>query len=93
MAYTTVNLSLFASTISEKIVAGAVQGDDEVTIMVRNYQAAGSRLWTDVRGQDMIEYALLAAAIAIIVAGFLPPAVMPAVSTIFSKVISGFNAS
>ncbi len=61
--------------------------------MVRHYQAAGSRLWTDVRGQDMIEYALLAAAIAVIVAGFLPPAVMPAVSTIFSKVVSGFNAS
>ena len=52
-----------------------------------------SRLWTDVRGQDMIEYALLAAAIAVIVAGFLPPAIMPAVSTIFSKVVSGFNAS
>jgi len=70
-----------------------VQGDDEVTIMVTHYQAAVSRLWTDVRGQDMIEYALLAAAIAVIVAGFLPPAVMPAVSTIFSKVVSGFNAS
>jgi hypothetical protein len=27
------------------------------------------------------------------VAGFLPPTVMPAVSTIFSKIISGFNAS
>jgi Flp pilus assembly pilin Flp len=45
------------------------------------------------RAQDMIEYALLAAAIAVIVAGFLPPAIMPSVSTIFSKVVSGFNAS
>lgn len=50
-------------------------------------------LWSDVRGQDMIEYALLAAALVVVVAGFLPPAIMPAVSTIFSKVISGFNAS
>jgi Flp pilus assembly pilin Flp len=50
-------------------------------------------LWRDVRGQDMIEYALLAAALVIVVAGFLPPTIMPAVSTIFSKVISGFNAS
>jgi Flp pilus assembly pilin Flp len=41
----------------------------------------------------MIEYALLAAAIAVIVAGFLPATVMPSVSTIFSKVVSGFNAS
>jgi Flp pilus assembly pilin Flp len=50
-------------------------------------------LWLDKRGQDMIEYALLAASIAIVVAGFLPPAIMPAISTIFSKVVSGFNAS
>jgi Flp pilus assembly pilin Flp len=51
------------------------------------------RLLLDNRGQDMIEYALLAASIAIVVAGFLPPTIMPAVSTIFSKIISGFNAS
>jgi Flp pilus assembly pilin Flp len=51
------------------------------------------RLLSDNRAQDMIEYALLAAAIAVIVAGFLPPAIMPSVSTIFSKVVSGFNAS
>jgi Flp pilus assembly pilin Flp len=54
---------------------------------------AGLRLWLDVRGQDMIEYALLAASIAVVVAGFLPPAVMPSISTIFSKIVSGFNAS
>lgn len=60
--------------------------------MARLYYAA-QRLWTDVRGQDMIEYALLAAALVIVVAGFLPPQIMPAISTIFSKVISGFNAS
>jgi Flp pilus assembly pilin Flp len=60
--------------------------------MVKLYRVA-HRLWTDGRGQDMIECALLAAAIAVIVAGFLPPAIMPAVSTIFSKVVSGFNAS
>ena len=47
----------------------------------------------DRRGQDMIEYALLAAAIAIIVAGFLPPTVMPSVSTIFSKITSSLAVS
>lgn len=46
------------------------------------------RMLCDRRGQDMIEYALLAASIAIVVAGFLPPKLMPAVSTIFSKVTS-----
>jgi Flp pilus assembly pilin Flp len=60
--------------------------------MARLYSAA-QILWNDVHAQDMIEYALLAAALAVVVAGFLPPQIMPAVSTIFSKVISGFNAS
>jgi Flp pilus assembly pilin Flp len=49
--------------------------------------------WRDNRGQDMIEYALLAAAIVVTVAGFLPTTIMPAVSSIFSKIVSGFNAS
>jgi Flp pilus assembly pilin Flp len=52
-----------------------------------------TRLWRDEHGQDMIEYALLCATLAIVVAGFLPPAVMPAVSTIFSKITSMFAAS
>ncbi|HEX5230149.1 MAG TPA: Flp family type IVb pilin [Bryobacteraceae bacterium] len=51
------------------------------------------RIVRDQRGQDMIEYALLAAAIAIIVAGFLPPSVMPSVSTIFSKLTSSMAIS
>ncbi len=49
--------------------------------------------WKDRRGQDFIEYALLAAAIVVTVAGFLPVTVMPAVSTIFSKITSGMAAS
>jgi Flp pilus assembly pilin Flp len=60
--------------------------------MAKLYWAARI-FWSDRRGQDMIEYALLAAALAIVVAGFLPPVLMPSISTIFSKVISGFNAS
>lgn len=51
------------------------------------------RLRQDRRGQDLIEYALLAATIAIVVAGFLPPAVMPSVSTIFSKLTSSMALS
>jgi len=52
-----------------------------------------TRLWRDEDGQDMIEYALLAATLAIVVAGFLPPTVMPSVSTIFSKITSSFAMS
>ena len=43
-------------------------------------------LWQRKEGQDLIEYALLAATLAVVVAGFLPPTVMPAVSTIMSKI-------
>ena len=50
-------------------------------------------LWRDDSGQDMIEYALLCATLAIVVAGFLPPSVMPSVSTIFSKISSSFAIS
>lgn len=47
----------------------------------------------DDSGQDLIEYALLCAAVFIVVAGFLPPSVVPSVSTIFSKVSSMLTAS
>ena len=43
------------------------------------------------RGQDMIEYALLAATLVVVVAGFLPQTLMPSVSTIFSKISSLFS--
>ncbi len=39
-------------------------------------------------GQDMIEYALLVAAVAVIVAAILPPALMPAINSVFSRIAS-----
>ena len=57
--------------------------------LLRNLQ----NIWKDQSGQDFIEYSLLAAAIVIVVAGFLPQNVMPAVSTIFSKITSGMAIS
>lgn len=51
------------------------------------------RLRREDSGQDMIEYALLAAAMVVIIAGFLPPSLMPSVSTIFSKITSSFAIS
>jgi len=50
-------------------------------------------LWSDSSGQDMLEYGLLAATLAVVVAGFLPPSVMPSVSTIFSKITSALNTA
>ena len=88
----TVKKCLSVERVSGNIIAEAESGDTRNTTMVRIYYAA-QRLWTDLQGQDMIEYALLAAALAVAVAGFLPPTIMPAVSTIFSKVSSCFSAS
>lgn len=51
------------------------------------------RLWSDDSGQDLIEYALISGFIAVVVAGFLPPSIMPAVSSIFSKLSSSMAAS
>ena len=51
------------------------------------------RLWHDQIGQDLIEYSLLAAALVVTVAGFLPPTIMPSVSTIFSKITSSMGIS
>jgi Flp pilus assembly pilin Flp len=41
----------------------------------------------------MIEYALLAGMIAVVIGAMFPQTIMPSVSTIFSKVESSFNAS
>ena len=48
-------------------------------------------IWLRNEGQDLIEYALLAATLAVVVAGFFPPAIMPAVSSIFSKICGFLN--
>ena len=44
-----------------------------------------SRLYRDLRGQDMIEYALMAAFLAVASAAVLPSAT-PSISTVLSKV-------
>ncbi len=49
--------------------------------------------WKQDSGQDLIEYALITATLAVVVAGFLPPSIMPSVSTIFSKISSSMSIS
>ena len=60
---------------------------------IRYMRRLALKLWKEEAGQDLIEYALLAATVAIAVAGFLPPTIMPAISTIFSKISSTMAAS
>ncbi len=47
----------------------------------------------DCAGQDMIEYALLAASVAVLVAGSIPTQVVPVMSTLYSKLSASMNAS
>lgn len=50
-----------------------------------------SKFWRAQNGQDMIEYALIAATLAVVIAAMFPPTIMPAVSSIFSKICSSFG--
>jgi len=54
---------------------------------------AGKRLWKARAGQDLVEYALMAASVAVAAGVFFPPAVMPAVSGIFEKISSMLTAA
>jgi len=52
-----------------------------------------ARLLRDDRGQDLIEYALMAAAIAVAVGAIFPQSIGPNISAIFSKVSSSLGAA
>jgi Flp pilus assembly pilin Flp len=47
-------------------------------------------MWTDARGQDLLEYALIAGFVAVAAGAIFPTTLMPSVSTIFSKIGSLF---
>ena len=50
------------------------------------------RIWKDTRGQDLIEYALMAGFVAV-AAGAIMPNVASSISTIFSQVSSVLSAA
>ena len=50
------------------------------------------KVWKDTRGQDLIEYALMAGFVAV-AAGAIMPGVATSISTIFSKVASVMSAA
>jgi pilus assembly protein Flp/PilA len=49
-------------------------------------------IWKDTRGQDLIEYALMAGFVAV-AAGAIMPGVATSISTIFSKVASVMSSA
>ena len=50
------------------------------------------RIWKDTRGQDLIEYALMAGFVAV-AAGAIMPGVATSISTIFSQVASVMSSA
>jgi pilus assembly protein Flp/PilA len=50
------------------------------------------RIWKDTKGQDLIEYALMAGFVAV-AAGAIMPNVATSISTIFSKISSQMDAA
>ena len=50
------------------------------------------RVWKDTRGQDLIEYALMAGFVAV-AAGAIMPGVATSITTIFSKISSTMSAA
>mgnify|MGYP005847300587 CR=1 FL=1 len=50
------------------------------------------RIWKDTRGQDLIEYALMAGFVAV-AAGAIMPGVATSISTIFSKISSALSGA
>jgi Flp pilus assembly pilin Flp len=51
-----------------------------------------ARVWTDVRGQDLVEYALMSGFVAV-AAGAIMPGVSVSISRIFSSVASAMRGS
>jgi pilus assembly protein Flp/PilA len=58
---------------------------------IKNF-ALKLQVWKDTRGQDLIEYALMAGFVAV-AAGAIMPGVSSSISTIFSKVSSVMTAA
>ena len=50
------------------------------------------QVWKDTRGQDLIEYAMMAGLVAV-AAGAIMPGIATSISTIFSKVASVMTAA
>lgn len=71
---------------------GAWRGEDIMTTIFAIYRW-GMRLAADQQGQDLIEYALVAALVVVAVVSGLAPWVGPTLSEIFSKVGSVLDST
>lgn len=61
--------------------------------MVYTWKRLITNVWRDRRGQDLIEYAMLAAFLAVAVGAVFPTDIAPNISKVMSRVTSMMNAS
>lgn len=54
--------------------------------MIARLSLALYQIWSNRRAQDLVEYALAAAFVAVTVSAFFPPSIAPSISTVFSKI-------
>jgi Flp pilus assembly pilin Flp len=59
--------------------------------MIERLSLSLYRFWLDRRGQDLVEYALAAAFVAVTVSAFFPPSLAPSISRVFSKLDGVFS--
>ena len=69
-----------------------LHGEENTTMNRFKNFVLRAKLWKDVKGQDLIEYALMAGFVAV-AAGAIMPGVATSVSTIFSRVASTMTAA
>jgi pilus assembly protein Flp/PilA len=61
-------------------------------VKIANYVLLRLRIWNDTRGQDLVEYALMAGFVAV-AAGAIMPNVASSISTIFSQISSVLSSA
>lgn len=57
------------------------------------FQRRLSKLLSETKGQDLVEYALLSGFVVIALWAFFPTGIVPYISTIFSRIVSTANTT
>ena len=76
----------------QRNITQTLHGEENTTMNRFKNFVLRAQLWKDVKGQDLIEYALMAGFVAV-AAGAIMPGVATSVSTIFSRVASTMTAA
>jgi Flp pilus assembly pilin Flp len=67
------------------------QSTPKVNMMIQKLLFRAELLRRDVRGQDLVEYALLAGFVAVAAGAIFPTTIAPNISQIFSRISSTLN--